>query len=111
MSKPKPVVRKTLVRNPAQKITSNTNGQNTESKVSISSKIEATSVHSTDQNLMKAKPDVQFRVPEMQTTLHLSKKIDDIVKTKGTKSLAGVNKLAVDEKVIFYTGQFTVMVY
>lgn len=112
MSKPKPVVQKTLVRNPTQKITINTNDQNkTQSKVSISSKIEATSVRSADQYLTKANPDVQFSVPELQTTLHLSKKVDDVVKTKGIKSLTGVNKLAVDEKVFSYTGQFTVMVY
>jgi len=104
MSKPKPVVRKTLVRNPTQKITSNTNNQHkAQSRVSISSKIVAPSGRSADQNLTKAKPEVQFSVPEMQTTLHLSKKIDDIVKTKGSKSLTGVGKLAVDEKVFVYT--------
>lgn len=101
MSKPKPVVRKTLVRNPTQKITSHTNNQHkAQSRVSISSKIEATLGRSVDQNLTKAKPEVQFSVPEMQTTLHLSKKIDDIVKTK-SRSLTGVSNLAVDEKVFF----------
>lgn len=82
--------KKTLVRNtvqPTQTITRNTN-----------EKVKFRIVN--DQFAQKANVDnCRLDKPELQSTLKLSKAIDNISKHNRTKSLTDSEKLAVDEKV------------
>ncbi|KAL1497685.1 hypothetical protein ABEB36_008604 [Hypothenemus hampei] len=96
-------VRKTLIRNPER--------SKPKTVVVIpaalaSSKVNFHGSTKTDVNddSMKYEPKeraVTFGVPEMHSTLQLSKKIDEIIKPRKCKSLSdvGKKKLAVDEKV------------
>lgn len=88
-------VKKTLVRNPVQPVPKSVTV--VPSKVSVSSKIDVDSAHV---NAVKkvSSSKTRFNVPEMHSTLKLSKKIDEVVKLRKTKSLSDA-KLAADEKV------------
>lgn len=101
--------KKTLVRNTEEKpkkTTVITDHSNTgSSKVCSASKseevvpkLDLNKGNSTDRVKMK---QTKFDTPELQSTMKLSKRIDEIVKPRKTKSCSDVDKqkLAVDEKV------------
>lgn len=106
MNKPKhSEVKKTLVRNPEQPApkTITVKKSNISTHHSANELSSNTREKTQDSGFSKEKVVVKtrFNTPELHSTLKLSKKIDEVVKPRKTKSLSDVdkNRLAVDEKV------------
>jgi len=99
MNRPKPAcAKKTLVRNPEQPIPKTVTIK--PPKNCIPSKSDAKPGQSTG-ILNTGRKTTNFNVPEMHSTLKLSKKIDKIVNPSKTEIIPKVDhtKLAIDEKV------------
>ncbi|XP_066250360.1 uncharacterized protein [Euwallacea similis] len=104
MNKPKcSSVKKTLVRNPKQPV-----AQTIKSfpfKSSIATDVESSCMTSSKpQQAPKTQPEpkIRFDLPEIHSALKLSRKADELVKPRKTKSLSDVDKaskLAFEEKI------------
>lgn len=97
-------VKKSLVRNSEQTLPKEANVLS--SKVSVSSRVNlGYSRRHNSSKISHSHPSESavFNVPQLHSTLKLSKKIDEVIQPQKTKSSSEVDKkpLAVDEKVLF----------